>query len=120
MKLLHQLAKKIANEDRYPPPPNLITPRTTESRSHRLNKQAIRREVEITDTNFLKQKSCHDEQPDDFWCCFSALHPQLLSGKNTALNLFLIYMNNMCLEDRGFQFIILPLHLGHDPLHALC
>lgn len=76
--------------------------------------------MEITDTNFLKQKSCHDEQPDDFWCCFSALHPQLLSGKNTARNLFLIYINNMCSEDKGFQFILLPLHLGHDPLHALC
>jgi hypothetical protein len=39
MKFLHQLAKKIANEDRYPPPPNLITPSTTESHSHRLRRK---------------------------------------------------------------------------------
>jgi len=39
MKFLHQLAKKIANEDRYPPPPILITPCTTESHSHRLRRK---------------------------------------------------------------------------------
>lgn len=91
-----------------------------------LHSHNLSRLVEITDTNFLKLTSCHDEQSDDFWCCFSALHSQLLM----EILWVTIYINKLCIV--AFQFIHttevfgvlfcpyrLPLHLGHDMLPGL-
>jgi hypothetical protein len=69
-------------------------------------------------SHFRKLTSCHDEQSDDFWCCFLALHSQLL----VEILWVTIYINKICLE----QFIHttevfgvlfgpyrLPLHMEH-------